>query len=207
MLLDSGKAVTKEVGEILNDIEKDAVRAGDVIERVRGLVRRQALHLEAVDGNTVVSDVVKIVSEEAAERRVEIVTRLSGESGRVAGDRTQLVEVLLNLVTNGMNAMEATPLLERRLTLQTAQRDGDMTISVRDCGGGIPQEAMAQLFEPFFTTRKEGMGLGLAIAKSIVEAHRGRIWAENNAEGGATFSVSLPIAISASFANATTAAA
>lgn len=194
MLLDKGKATATELGEILNDIESDARRANDIIERIRGLVRRQELRTEPLDANALVTEAVKLVSEDAAARRVEIIVRPSNESVRIAGDRTQLIEVLLNLIANGMNAMDATPPSARKLTLQIARREGEVVIAVRDQGHGIPDGSSSQLFEPFFTTRKDGMGLGLAIAQSITTAHHGRITAENNPDTGATFTVALPLA-------------
>jgi signal transduction histidine kinase len=181
-----------DLAEILDAIEADACRASDVIDRIRRIVRQQKLNLDALDINTVVSDVVKLVSEDATARRVEILTSLSGECPRVAGDRTQIIQVLLNLVANGMDAMEAVPPALRQLTLRTAEREGTVVITVSDLGCGISEEAMPRLFEPFFTTRTEGTGLGLSIAHSIVVAHQGRIWAENNPKSGAAFHFSLP---------------
>jgi signal transduction histidine kinase len=182
-----------DIGEILNDIDKDACRAGDVIDRIRGSVRRREPGTDALDINAVVSDVVKLLSDDARARGITVVVDLSGERLRVAGDRTQITQVLLNLIVNGMNVMETVPAAQCRLTLYTERRDGAAVISVRDCGYGISPENMSRLFEPFFTTRSGGMGLGLSIAKSIVVAHHGRMWAENNTDRGATFHFSLPI--------------
>jgi signal transduction histidine kinase len=139
-----------------------------------------------------VSEVVKLLSTEAETRRVAIDTGLSSERPYFGGDRTQIIEVLLNLAMNGMHAMEAVPAERRRLTFQTAKRDGEVVIAVRDRGCGISKQTMPRLFEPFFTTRSEGMGLGLSIAESIVQSHQGRVWAENNADCGATIYVSFP---------------
>jgi signal transduction histidine kinase len=182
-----------DIGEILNDIDKDACRAGDVIDRIRGSVRRREPGTDALDINAVVSDVVKLLSDDASARGITVVADLSGERLRVAGDRTQITQVLLNLIVNGMNVMETVPAAQRRLTLYTERRDGAAVISVRDCGYGISPENMSRLFEPFFTTRSGGMGLGLSIAQSIVVAHHGRMWAENNTDRGATFHFSMPI--------------
>jgi signal transduction histidine kinase len=178
--------------EILSGIEKDACRASDVIDRIRSVVRQQKLRMEVLDINTIVSDVVRLVSEDASARRVYIVTSLSSECPRVAGDRTQITQVLLNLVVNGMDAMEGVPNARRQLTLRTAMREGTVVITVSDRGRGISQEAMPHLFDPFFTTRSGGMGLGLSIAHSIVLAHQGNLWAENDALEGAIFHFSLP---------------
>jgi signal transduction histidine kinase len=181
-----------DVMEILSGIEKDACRASDVIDRIRSVVRQQKLRMEVLDINTIVSDVVRLLSEDASARRVYIVTSLSSECPRVAGDRTQITQVLLNLVVNGMDAMEGVPNARRQLTLRTAMREGTVVITVSDRGRGISQEAMPHLFDPFFTTRSGGMGLGLSIAHSIVLAHQGNLWAENDALEGAIFHFSLP---------------
>jgi len=182
-----------DIGEILNDIDQDACRAGEVINRIRGSVRQREPIPEALDINAVVSDVVRLLSDDAKARGIAVVADLSGERLHVTGDRTQITQVLLNLIVNGMNVMETVPAAQRRLTLHTARRDGAVVISVRDCGQGISPENMSRLFEPFFTTRSGGMGLGLSIAKSIVVAHHGRMWAENNTDRGATFYFSLPL--------------
>jgi signal transduction histidine kinase len=149
--------------------------------------------MDALDINAVVSDVVKLLSDDATARGVTVVSNLSSERPHVAGDRTQITQVLVNLSVNGMEAMEAVPAAQRRLALYTAKRAGAVVISVSDCGHGINPENMSRLFDPFFTTRSGGMGLGLAIAKSIVAAHNGRMWAENNTDRGATFCFSLPV--------------
>jgi hypothetical protein len=182
-----------EVAEILEDVEKDARRASDVVERIRNVVSRKKLILEALDINAVVSDVVRMVSEDATARHVAIVPHLSSACPRVAGDRTQITEVLLNLIGNGMEAMESVPPAQRQLTVQTAKRDEMVVVTVSDRGRGISKESLARLFEPFYTTRSGGMGLGLSIARSFVLAHQGRLWAENGADGGAVFHFSLPV--------------
>jgi len=193
LLLKAPDPSLAELAEILEDIRTDARRAGDVIERIRNVVSQKKLNLEALDINAVVSDVVRMVSEDASARHVDIVPRLSGECPRVAGDRTQITEVLLNLVGNGMEAMESVPAAQRQLTVQTAKQDAMVVVTVSDRGPGIGKEAMARLFEPFYTTRSGGMGLGLSIARSFVLAHQGRLWAENGADGGAVFHFSLPV--------------
>jgi len=112
----------------------------------------------------------------------------------VVGDRTQLQQVFLNLILNGMDAMEATPEDSRLLSVRTMRGARGIEVAVADCGSGIAPADEERLFEPFFTTRKEGVGLGLSISQSIVATHRGRIWAESNPGGGTTFHVSIPLA-------------
>jgi signal transduction histidine kinase len=113
---------------------------------------------------------------------------------RVKGDRIQLQQVILNLVVNGMDAMANGSARERKITSRTVLTDGVAEVSIADCGPGIPSDKLSHLFEPFFTTKEHGMGMGLSIARTIVEAHGGRIWAENLAGGGAIFRLSLPLA-------------
>jgi two-component system sensor kinase FixL len=183
----------KEVGEVLGDIEKDACRADDVIDRIRESVRRQKPRLEDLDINAIVAGAVKLVSDDARARLVRITTNLADEHPRAAGDRTQITQVLLNLIANGMEAMKAVRPVDRRLILNVTTRDGEVLIAVSDRGCGIGREDMQRIFDPFFTTRRDGMGLGLPVSESIVVAHKGRLWVENNADGGATFYVLLPV--------------
>jgi signal transduction histidine kinase len=182
-----------EIGTIFRDIDKDAHRAGDVLERIREGLRQQELWMEPIDINALVSDAVKLVSEDATGRQVTVVTGVSSERPYVTGDRTQLTQLLLNLMTNGMDAMEAVPAAERRLAVLVAKRGEMVEISVEDRGCGIKPESMPRIFDPFFTTRREGMGLGLSISQSIVDAHHGRLWAESDGTRGAVFRVSLPV--------------
>lgn len=111
----------------------------------------------------------------------------------VTGDRVHLQQVLMNLVLNGLDAMTQTPAERRRLILATVVTNDRVDVSVQDGGSGIPDESIEQVFEPFFTTKTDGMGLGLSIARSIIEAHHGRVVAQNNPEGGATVRFSLPL--------------
>jgi two-component system, LuxR family, sensor kinase FixL len=111
----------------------------------------------------------------------------------VTGDRVQLQQVLLNLALNGCEAMTDCDSLERRLLIGSQSENGAVRVSVTDHGGGIPEEKMEQVFERFFTTKKQGMGLGLSICRTIIDAHRGKIWVTNNGDRGATFHFSLPI--------------
>jgi PAS domain S-box-containing protein len=183
-----------KVGEIATDIEKDASRADDVIDRIRRFVQRRDSARTTVEIESVVREAAGLVSEEAQKRRVEIELALSRGASRVACDRIQILQVLLNFILNGMDSMEGAR-EPRRLTLRTERRDGSVRVSVSDRGTGIGQEAMPKLFESFYTTKGGGMGLGLSIAKSIIDAHRGSIWAENNISGrGATFHFALPVA-------------
>lgn len=183
-----------ELHEIATDIGEDASRADDVIDRIRNFLRRRSRSEEVMDLRAVVGDVIRLVSHEAQAQSIDIACALSDSVCRVRGDPTQIMQVLLNLFLNGMDSMKNSAMANRRLTVQIKRRGGLIEASVSDCGPGISENAMPHLFESFFSTRPEGMGMGLSIAKSIIDMHQGRIWAENIAGGGATFHFTLPAA-------------
>jgi PAS domain S-box-containing protein len=192
MLLESSPPALDEVREILGDIRKDDLRASEVIRHLRALLRKREMELEPVDLREVLSDVVLFVRAEARRRGVMVESEPVDDLPLMRGDKIHLQQVLLNLVFNGMEAMADVP-GERRLTVRTAVHEGGSAeIAVSDTGPGILPERLPRLFDPFFSTKKEGMGLGLSIARSLVEAHGGRIWAENNPGGGATFRFTVP---------------
>jgi PAS domain S-box-containing protein len=182
-----------ETEEILTSIEQDCRRASDILAAIRKQVRKREDQFEPVDVNAAMLDCASLISSEARRRHVRIVTDLAADLPPVHGAPTEFLQVLLNLVSNAMDAMQNTPSLQRCLTLRTAAREDCVQISVLDCGHGIKPEDMALLFDSFFTTRPGGTGLGLAIVRSIVQAHRGRVWAENRASGGAAFHFALPV--------------
>jgi len=195
-LLPSGHQELGEVREALADIVSDAGRAGAIIERVGALARRSATEHVAVRLADVVSDVLALVAAEATARRVTIDTRVPADLPTVLGDRVQLQQVLLNLVVNGMDAMGTVDERERFLGIRGRTDDDRSAVMLRveDCGIGLKPEEMNRLFDAFYTTKPHGMGLGLAISRSIIEAHGGRLWAEGNDGPGATFAFSLPAA-------------
>jgi len=197
-LLPSGRHGLEEVREALTDIVSDADRASAIIERVRGLAKRtppEKVPLRLMD---VVDDVVALAAAESVARRVAIRTEVAADLPVVLGDRVQLLQVLLNLVVNGMDAMSTVDEPERRLEIlgRPDTRDGSPAaqISVQDRGVGLDAGRMDRLFEAFHTTKPHGMGMGLAISRSIIEAHGGRLWAESNQGPGATFCFRLPAA-------------
>ncbi len=194
MLLDANPGNNiEEIKQILADIRKDDVRASDVIRHIRTLLRKRHLEMELLDMNELVSEVLALTRAEARKRNIAWKSEFAPALPMIRGDRVHLQQVLLNLVLNGMDAMADTPQEERWLTVGTAgYESGQVELVVSDSGHGIRPDRFPKLFETFFTTKKEGMGLGLSISRMIVEAHHGQIRAENNGGRGATFRVILP---------------
>src|SRR5207249_6448233 len=197
-LLSSGRHDLEAVREALADIVNDADRASAIIERVRGLAKRTPPQKVPLRLGDVVDDVVALAAAESEARRVAIRTDVAADVPVVLGDRVQLLQVLLNLVVNGMDAMSSVDEPERRLDIlgRPDTRDGGPAarISVQDRGVGLDAGRMDRLFEAFYTTKPHGMGMGLAICRSIIEAHGGRLWAESNQGPGPTCSFRLPAA-------------
>src|SRR5713101_2392555 len=193
--LDADEVDLNEVREILNDIVTEDQRAGEVIHHLRRLLRKgePPKHCDDVDLNEVIGDVLKLMRSDLINQNVTVDTNLAQNLPTVAGDRVQLQQVLLNLMLNGCEAMADYDSSERQLLITSKSENGAVRVSVTDRGTGIQEKKMEQVFERFFTTKKEGMGLGLSICRTIINAHRGEIWATNNAHCGATFHFSLPI--------------
>jgi C4-dicarboxylate-specific signal transduction histidine kinase len=183
-----------EVREILGEIADADRRAGEVITRLRAFLQNGEMQLSPVDLNEVACEVLTLVYSDLILRRVTVdTTGLSPDLPGVFGDRVQIQQVLLNLLLNACDAI-APDGLDRQVTLSTAAgADGTVELSLADRGTGIPPEKIQHIFEPFFTTKPDGLGLGLSICRSIVTAHEGRLWAENNVDGGATFRLRLPV--------------
>ena len=200
-LLPSGTPQLDEVREALEEIIEGTDRASTVISRVRQLARKVPYERMLVNLGDVVADVLVLARYEAATRQVTIRTDLTEDLPSVWGDRVQLQQVLLNLVVNGMDAMNTVEVSKRILIIsgRCEKRDGETAclLSVQDAGTGFKPEEKDRLFEAFYTTKSEGMGMGLAISRSIIEAHGGRLWAETNQGPGATFQFSLPDALNA----------
>jgi PAS domain S-box-containing protein len=182
-----------ELREILADVAADARRAGEVIHRLRSLLKKDAARFRPLDLNEVIREVVTLTRSDAIIRRQPIELALAPDLPPVVGDRVQLQQVLLNLVLNGMEAMAPRAPAERQLRIRTLREASAVRVGVQDEGPGIPPDKLEAVFDTFFTTKPNGMGMGLAISRSIVEAHGGRIWAENNPERGATFWFALPL--------------
>ena len=197
-LLPNGTPHLEEVREALTEILDDTDRASAVIVRVRQLARKAPFERSPLDLNEVITDVLALARYESASRRVTIRTELAGELPLILGDRVQLQQVLLNLVVNGMDAMGAVEESKRVLIIcgrcETSDGVPRALLSVQDAGIGFKPVEVDRLFEAFYSTKPQGMGMGLAISRSIIEAHGGRLWAEPNQGSGATFLFSLPAA-------------
>jgi PAS domain S-box-containing protein len=180
----------REIQDILRDIIKDDVRAAEVIQRLRSMLARGEIQRRPVDLNQVVRDVLALARSDLITRNVSVVTQLDSQASLVLADPVQLQQVLLNLIVNACEAMTSSPPGERRLTITTRPADEGRAIEclVADHGCGIRPADLERIFEPFVTTKKQGLGLGLAICRSIMEAHGGRLWADNAHEHcGAVF--------------------
>jgi PAS domain S-box-containing protein len=182
-----------EMREIVEDVVKDDHRAGDLIRRVRTLLKKGKTEVQDFDLGETVRETVSLAHGELVTRRVKLDLHVASALPLVRGDRVQFQQVLLNLIVNACEAMNDLEPAERVVTISAAERDHAIQISVQDCGTGISPAVLGQLFTPFVTTKEQGLGLGLSICHSIVTAHGGRLWATNNAEGGATFCFSVPV--------------
>jgi len=184
------------VGEILDDIASDDLRAVEIIRRMRALLVKGQVDVQPLDLNELVGDVLRLVASDAILRRVRVHRRLEPDLPGIKGDRVQLQQVILNLVVNGLEAMSDMPAPRRHLTIETdLHEDGLVTFTVRDHGPGIAPELLAKIYEPFFSTKSDGLGMGLSICRSIAEAHGGRLRAANHSSGGAVFEFALPVAM------------
>ena len=182
-----------ELNEIVDDILRDDRRAGEVIKRMKSLLRKAPFELKNFDVNDLVRETLGVASSLAVGRKVELNSLITQNALPILGDRIQIQQVILNLVVNGIDAMGETPAENRILNIRTARAEKFAELSVSDRGPGIPEDKLKEVFEPFFTSKAEGMGMGLSIARTIVEAHNGQIWAQNRIHGGASFRIRLPL--------------
>ena len=183
---------TAEVSEILADIVEQDKRAGEVIHRLRALLTKGETTKQSLDLSEVVREVMPLLRSDFLEHGVDLHTELR-ELPSVLGDRVQLQQVLINLLINGCHAMEGQPVATRRLTVRSHTEGTRVTITVTDTGPGIEPDLLDRIFNPFVTTKPQGMGLGLAVCRTIVESHGGQISAENNAAGGATLKFTIAV--------------
>ena len=182
-----------ELKDIVKDILQDDRRASEVIRRMRSLLTKAPFELNDLDLNDVAREAIEFISASAVARKVELVSLITRKALPIRGDRIQLQQVILNLVVNGIDAMKDTPSGNRIVSIRTSRVDNYARLSVSDRGPGIPADKLREVFDPFFTSKADGMGMGLSIARTIIEAHKGRIWAENRDHGGAIFRIRLPL--------------
>jgi PAS domain S-box-containing protein len=182
-----------EIRAILQDIVADDSRAGEVIRRVRELVKKGNLEIAPLDLEMIVRDVVMLIHSDAILHKVNILLQMDPGAPIVHGDKVQLQQVILNLLLNAFQVMKDCPVMERQVTVRT-ELDGPMAIvAVHDCGEGLKDDQLEKIFQPFYTTKSDGLGMGLTISRSIIEAHGGRLWAQNNPDRGATIYFTVPL--------------
>ena len=191
--IDNGNPDIDVLREIMEDVETDGRRAHDIIDAVRRTIKKGGTIREPINLNDTVGKVIHMVEPEAKVHSCEMETSLAGDLPPVEGDPVQIQQVLINLVTNAFDAMRDTPAARRRVQITTEPNgNGTVCVTVRDRGSGIPADVRGRLFDQFVTTKEEGLGMGLAIVRSIVEAHGGEIAADNPKDGGARFFFTLP---------------
>ena len=191
--LDKEEPSVDDVREALADIIGDGRRAGEIIRRLRALLGKGDLQRAPLDVDEIVRETVSVMRSEAIVKNISLNVFLADDLPLVSGDRVQLQQVILNLMINAVEAMRDVAADEREISIRTSREDSErIEIAVEDRGVGIDQYHMERMFEPLFTTKDNGLGMGLSICRSIVEAHGGRLWAGNNPERGATFHVVLP---------------
>jgi C4-dicarboxylate-specific signal transduction histidine kinase len=182
-----------ELNEIVDDIVRDDRRASEVIRRMKSLLSKAPFELKSIDLNDVARETVEFLSALAIARKVELTSLIIQNALPILGDRIQLQQVILNLVVNGIDAMKDTPAENRIISIRTSRVGKFAELSVSDRGPGIPEDKLKDIFDAFFTSKAEGMGMGLSIARTIIEAHHGLIWAKNRDHGGASFRIRLPL--------------
>jgi signal transduction histidine kinase len=194
LILDAPGDRRVELRAILSDIRRDDLRASEVIRRLRALLAKSEIERQPFEINETVSDLAPLLLADAKRRGIALDIRPARTPITIVGDRIQVQQILINLVLNAMDAIDGAPESRRAVVVAVEPGPGVARITVADQGSGIAPADIAKIFDSFFSTKQKGMGLGLSIARSIVEAHGGRIWAENGQDGGAVFHVELPAA-------------
>jgi signal transduction histidine kinase len=192
-MLDAATPNVDGARETARRILRDGNRASDVITRLRALFSKKEFTFESLDLNEATREVVALSSSDLQRHRVVLHLELADDLPRVTGDRIQLQQVILNLLRNAFDAMSEMDESPRQLVIRT-EREGSerVRVIVRDAGVGVDRESIEKLFDAFYTTKSEGMGVGLSVSRSIIESHRGRIWAAPNEDSGSTFAFSIP---------------
>ena len=194
VILQSSSPDIAELKHIVDDILQDDQRATEVIWRMRSLLKKAPFELKNMDVNDLARETVAFLSKLAIARKIELVSVITPDALPILGDRIQLQQVILNLVVNAIDAMRDTPSRHRIIDILTSRIENFAELTVADRGPGIPEDQIKEVFEPFFSSKAAGMGIGLSIARTIIEAHHGTIWAQNLDDGGAAFRIRLPLA-------------
>jgi two-component system sensor kinase FixL len=181
-----------EIRNIVDDIISEDRRASDVMQKVRALMRHSQIEFYPLKINTVIEEVLKLTHSDLIIKNILVSKRFEKNLPTFKGDRVQLQQVFLNLIINASDAMQKSKI--RKIQISTAKQDSEnIIVCVRDSGTGFDEEEKEKLFQPFFTTKKEGMGMGLSVVKTIVKSHGGDVWVENNEKSGASFFVRFQI--------------
>ena len=190
VLAEEGPPNLDGLREWIGEIADIASSAAEAVKRLRSFARRAESPRTACRIEEIVEEALRLVAVETRRARVTVETSFA-TSPRIHVDRVQIQQVLVNLLTNAIEAMQTLPAKTRRITIQTAVREEEVEVAVSDRGLGLPPDGETSIFEPYVTTKPEGMGMGLSIVRTIVEAHGGRLWATSNPQGGATFCFTL----------------
>jgi C4-dicarboxylate-specific signal transduction histidine kinase len=192
-LLAGGKKNLDEIGNIFDDIITEDGRAGEVIHRLRGLLKKGEVKYEAIDMNELIASTLRLLHSELIDRRISIKDEKAADLPPAHGDPIQLQQILLNLFINAMDAMDGVAPARRIISVRTAStNDGGVEVCISDCGTGLPPSQEQSVFQPFFTTKKRGLGLGLPICASIMKLHGGTLSLQNNVTEGACAIFRLP---------------
>ena len=175
MMVTANRATSDTIGEILSDIQAQGVRATQIVDRHRTMLRSHQLQKKPIDVHAVVEESLALVAHDMRARQVELTVNLSSNPCIINGDQVLLQQVLVNLLINAIDAMADTPPARRRIRIRCDVRKADVELSVRDTGKGLPADVMSTLFKPFVTTKSHGLGIGLTIVRTIVDAHGGTI--------------------------------
>ncbi|MBB6095265.1 signal transduction histidine kinase [Povalibacter uvarum] len=195
ILLSATPPPLDEIRQILDDIRRDDLRAHEIVRNLRKLLTKREVQMESVDLNEIARTALLLIKADAARRGIAVTTKLDGDLPHVQGDPVHLQQVLLNLIVNAMDSMSEVPADDRRLEIATRRRDTrSIEVSVIDSGAGVKASELSRLFDSFYTTKPQGMGLGLSIARAIVQTHGGNIWAQSNGARGAAFTFTIPMA-------------
>lgn len=192
-LLDSPAPDLEELRKIVTEIQRDDQRASAVIGRVRNFLKKAPFERKDHDLNEIVRDTVELLSRLATSRNTDLDSETVLDELHVKCDRTQLQQVIINLIVNAMDAMSSVTEANRRISITTMRFEQFAEVAVSDTGPGISADNIEKVFQPFFSTKSQGMGMGLSIARTIIEGHGGQIWAENKTGNGAVFHVRLPL--------------